>query len=101
MGLASAYGYSILANRIKFYRSRFFYQLAILSAAAAIVQLAADLAASGLDPNRGNAFGWQLVTWAPGIVSALGSFGFLIVRELPIQSKVKRDLIRWQQGILK
>ena len=98
-GLARAYGYSLLANRLRFFRARFAYQLAILISAAAIVQLGFDLASVGLDPQRAAPYAWPQVSWLPGILVTGLSLLVLARRDVPMLRDLREEFKNWNAHV--
>lgn len=98
--LTRAYAQSLLTNRIRFSKARFFFQLSVLVSVAGIVQLGLSLAAINLDPARSAGQSvWSVWPWCPGAAGAAAAVVLLWRGDRRFLTKVKEDLNRWMAAM--
>jgi len=98
LGELVAYGGSTLRNRIFLSRNVLWFQIAVLLAAASLLQLGLSVAATVLDPARVSSF-WiaYWITWVPGLALALLASAVLVRDYLRVDTTEREELNRWRE----
>ena len=97
LGELVAYGGSTLRNRILLSRKVLWFQLAVLLAAASLLQLGLSVAAAVVDPARVSQF-WIVywIVWAPGLALASLASVVLVRDYVQVDRTQREELNSWR-----
>ncbi len=98
LGELVAYGGSTLRNRIFLSRSVLWFQIAVLLAAASLLQLGLSVAVAVIDSARVSGF-WIVywITWAPGLALALLTAAVLVRDYMQVDRTHREELNSWRE----